>query len=359
MATQPNQFSHLYENKIILAPMVRANNLPFRLTCLQHGADIVYSEEIIDHALSICERVQNETLNCVDYVNIKTGRVMFRTCPEETQRLVLQMGSNCPERALKTAKLVSQDVMGIDFNFGCPKSFSIKGGMGAAMLNKPDEIEALLTTCTQNLSIPVTCKIRILPDLERTIKLVKLIESCGVAAIAVHGRTKDQRPNHECDTEVIRAISESISIPVIANGGSNHIRTFQDILDFKQKTGASSVMIARAAMKNPSIFRPDGIIQPIQELIPEYLKLAVVYDNYLSYTKYSINAMLTPSTYGGEFAAKFQRVADMRSMCQMFNLDKTLLDKIQQVEVNKSDSNAIKVNNNCFPNDHEDKDEVS
>lgn len=316
---EKNQFSKLYENKIILAPMVRANSLPFRLTCLRLGADIVYSEEVIDHALDICERIENKRLNTIDYVN-KTGRVMFRTCPEERNNLVIQLGSNSSARALRTAQLVSQDVMGVDFNFGCPKSFSLKGGMGAAMLNKPDEIKSLLTTCVNNLNIPVTCKIRILPDLNKTLELVKMIESCGVAAIAVHGRTKDQRPNDECDLSFIKEIANKLTIPVIANGGSNHIKTHKDILEFREKTQTSSVMIARAAMKNPSIFKPDNCLMPVQAIMPEFLKLAIRYDNYISYTKYTINAMLSPSTYGSKFANDFQQCDNYEKMSEMFDI---------------------------------------
>lgn len=321
-ATMPelNKFSHLYANKIILAPMIRENSLPFRLLCLKLGADIVYSEEIIDHALSICERIENKQLNTVDFVN-KAGRVIFRTCPEEKEKLVVQLGSNKPERALFTAKLISNDVMGVDFNFGCPKSFSLKGGMGAAMLSKPDDIKELLTTCVQNLNIPVTCKIRVLPSLEKTLELVKMIESCGVAALAVHGRTKDQRSDCECQVNYIKAIRDCLSIPVIANGGSNCIKTYDDILRFKELTGASSVMIARAAMKNPSIFSEDRLLKPIETIIPEFLKLAVKYENYLPNTRYAIQAMMSTSVYGNGFLNSFHHIKDVESICKLFDLE--------------------------------------
>ena len=87
-----------------------------------------------------------------------------------------------------------QDVAGVDVNMGCPKDFSLKGGMGAALLTQPDKVRSILTTLVAGLSIPVTCKIRLLPDIEDTVALVKLIESTGVAAIGIHGRTKCERP---------------------------------------------------------------------------------------------------------------------------------------------------------------------
>lgn len=88
--------------------------------------------------------------------------------------------------------------------------------MGAALLNKPETIKKILTNLVQNLTVPVTCKIRVLPSLEDTLNLVKMIESTGVAAITVHGRTKPERPNHDNRTDYIRSVAETLNIPVIA-----------------------------------------------------------------------------------------------------------------------------------------------
>lgn len=311
--------SRFYSDKIILAPMVRENSLPFRLLCLSKGADLVYTEELIDHRLSTCIRVSNNALGTVDFVDERSS-VMFRTTAAEKEKLILQIGSNDAQRALKSAKLVQDDVSGIDFNFGCPKSFSISGGMGAALLENPRLIKELLTTCSQNLHIPVTCKIRVLPNLKDTLDLVRMIEECGVAAIAVHGRTKNQRPQHENDDDAIRAIVEVLSIPVICNGGSKHIKTFSDILKFRESTGASSVMIARAAMSNPSVFKPDDRLEPVRSVIEEYIKLSVQYDNTVSNTKYAIQAMMASENFGGDFIRNFYATKDMSSICSIFNV---------------------------------------
>lgn len=313
--------SHLFTNKVILAPMVRANSLAFRLLCLNMGADLVYTEELIDYRLSACRRLENNALGTVDFVDDR-GEVIFRTCPLEKNRLVLQLGSNHPGRALKAAKLVCRDVMAIDFNFGCPKSFSLSGGMGAALLEKPDEIEALLTTCVNNLTIPVTCKIRLLPQLDKTLKLVKLIESCGVSAIAVHGRTKEQRSHEENDNDAIRIISKNIRVPVIANGHSNHIKLYSDIVKFKELTKASSVMIARAALRNPSIFNSEVVeSKPIDSVISEFIKLSVKYDNSIANTKYLLPLIMASGKYGGQFVHKFHTAGDLWTICKLFGLE--------------------------------------
>ena len=102
------------------------------------------------------------------------------------------------------------DIDGLDVNMGCPKSFSLKGGMGAALLSQPEKIKSILSglvTAVGHL-IPITCKIRVFPNLEKTLELAKIIESTGVAAVAVHGRTKDERPNHTNNVAYIQAVAK-------------------------------------------------------------------------------------------------------------------------------------------------------
>ncbi|XP_019510729.1 PREDICTED: tRNA-dihydrouridine(20) synthase [NAD(P)+]-like [Hipposideros armiger] len=286
-----NSLSLCYHNKLILAPMVRVGTLPMRLLALDYGADIVYCEELIDLKMLQCKRVVNEVLSTVDFV-APDDRVVFRTCKREQSRVVFQMGTSDAERALAVARLVENDVAGIDVNMGCPKEYSTKGGMGAALLSDPDKIEKILSTLVKGTCRPVTCKIRILPSLEDTLSLVKRIERTGIAAIAVHGRKREERPQHPVSCEAIKAIAETLSIPVIANGGSHeHIQEYLDIEDFRQATAASSVMVARAAMWNPSIFLKEGL-RPLDEVMQKYIQYAVQYDNHYTNTKYCLCQML-------------------------------------------------------------------
>jgi tRNA-dihydrouridine synthase 2 len=123
---------------MVLAPMVRINSLPFRELAHEFGADVVYTEELIDKKIIGSERVVNTALGTIDYV--KKGAVIFRTTAEERSRLVLQLGTACPDLALQAARTMAQDVHAIDVNCGCPKHFSISGGMGAALLKQPDKL---------------------------------------------------------------------------------------------------------------------------------------------------------------------------------------------------------------------------
>lgn len=155
---------------------------------------------------------------------------MFRTCSREKERLVLQIGTSDPERAVEVARMVEKDVAGIDVNMGCPKKFSLLGGMGAALLKEPQKAVDILNKLVENVTIPITCKIRVLPDLEATLRLCDTFVATGIAAIAVHGRTIEERPQHPNRNHVLREISNRLSIPVIANGGSRDIQTYSDIL---------------------------------------------------------------------------------------------------------------------------------
>ncbi|XP_039359891.1 tRNA-dihydrouridine(20) synthase [NAD(P)+]-like isoform X1 [Mauremys reevesii] len=307
-----------FRSKKILAPMVRVGTLPMRLLALDFGADIVYCEELIDIKMVQCKRVVNEVLETVDFV-APNERVVFRTCVRERDCVVFQMGSADAERALAVAKLVENDVAGIDVNMGCPKEYSTKGGMGAALLSDPDKIECILSTLVKGICKPVTCKIRILPSLEDTISLVKRIEKTGVAAIAVHGRKKEERPQHPVHCEVIKAISEAVSVPVIANGGSHDfIKEYTDIEAFQQAAGASSVMIARAAMWNPSIFRREGLC-PLKEVMQEYIKYAVRYDNHYTNTKYCLCQMLREQLETTE-GKKLHAAQSTQEICEVFEM---------------------------------------
>lgn len=279
-----------YRNKVILAPMVRIGTLPMRLLALHYGADYVYTEELIDYRLLKCQRVENKVLGTVDYVD-DDHQIVFRTCEKEKGRNIIQIGTCSPERAVQVAKFVEADVAGIDVNMGCPKEFSIKGGMGAALLTQPDKVKAILTALVQSTVLPVTCKIRVLDKLEDTLALGKLIESTGVKAIAVHGRTKEERPQHANRTAVINALAKHVDIPIIANGGSGEISCYEDIERFREASGAASVMLARQAESNCSIFSKDGK-KPIDEVIEQYLAYAIEYDNRATNTKYCVQQML-------------------------------------------------------------------
>ncbi|CAH8582098.1 unnamed protein product [Schistosoma mattheei] len=338
--------------KTFLAPMVRVSTHPMRLLCLEYGADYVISEELIDQRIIRSARIVNAELNTIDFV-LPDGSVTFRTSAEEKNRVIVQLGTPEPGTALQAAKMLENDVMGIDVNMGCPKAYSIKGGMGAALLTKPEIVKDILTTLTTNLRIPVTCKMRILPELEKTIALAKLIESTGVAAITIHGRTINERSMHRNRNEVIQAIAHSVGIPVLANGGSRDIiRNHEDIEYFRQLTSATGVVIARAAMWNPAIFKSLQVDEPLpklEEIICRYLTLSVRYDHHIAGAKYCVLRML--HDFGGTPIYEDVLASnELRDLCAIWNMldvyDHEMSNRLERLKNHQLTLNNSTVNCN-------------
>ncbi|KYM94681.1 PREDICTED: tRNA-dihydrouridine(20) synthase [NAD(P)+]-like [Cyphomyrmex costatus] len=319
-----------YSNKLILAPMVRIGTLPMRLLALDYGADIVYTEELIDRKLLRSIRRENDVLGTVDYIDKTDGTVVFRTCSREREHVVLQIGTSDPVRAAEVARMVENDVAGIDVNMGCPKKFSILGGMGASLLREPQKAIDILRKLIETVTVPITCKIRVLPDLEETLQLCDTLASTGIAAIAVHGRTIEERPQHPNRNDVLQQISARLSIPVIANGGSKDIQKHSDIFRFKKETGCSSVMLARAAEWNCSIFRKENSL-PMETVIKSYLKHAINCDNSPSNTKYCIQNILR-ELQESPLGRRFLNAQTLEQICQVWKLDDYCRSKSEEFQ---------------------------
>ncbi|KAK1937176.1 tRNA-dihydrouridine(20) synthase [NAD(P)+]-like [Phytophthora citrophthora] len=283
--------SELYENKVCLSPMVRSGTLPLRLLSLRYGADLVYGEEIVDKRIISAVRVPNEVVNAVDFVSRNGDSVVFRTCPEEAGKVVFQIGTADAVLALKAAEAVARDVAAVDINMGCPKHFSVQGGMGAALLRKPEVACDIIKTLRRNLNIPVSCKIRLLPEIQDTIDTAKRLEDAGAYAVGVHMRQIHERPHDKASWDRLAPVVSALSVPVLANGD---VFVHEDIDKLRKISGASSFLIARGALANPSIFRKEGRL-PVGEVVRDYLKAAAETDNVYQNTKYNVMRMIPSS----------------------------------------------------------------
>ena len=285
----PDNAREFYSGKNICAPMVRISTLATRLVAAEYGADLVYSEEIVDKRFVTCKRGENKELGTIDFVDNKDV-LTFRTVPEEKERLVFQVGTSSAALALQSAQLVAGDVAAIDVNMGCPKHFSTSGGMGARLLSQPELIRDILVTLRRNLpaTTHVTCKIRLLESEKATAELAKMIESCGVSAFAVHGRYIPQRPREPAHWSLIKNVVDSVDCPVIANGD---VMCYEDFAKIRVETGAASAMCARAAQWNLSVFRAEGFL-PIHEVKRHFVRRAIEYDNPLTFTKFQLREIL-------------------------------------------------------------------
>jgi len=231
----------------------------------------------------------------IDY--LKDGKSVFSTHPVEKSRLIFQLGSANPAQAYKAIKVVADDVAGVDLNCGCPKPFSTHGGMGANLLTTPDLLCDVLRAMRHAAPahVAVTCKIRLLPTQEDTIKLVRQIVQTGVVnAITIHCRTKEMRPREPALTLRFKEVAEAIKkeskgrIPVVVNGDC---WSAEDEAKFLDMTGATSIMLARGAELNPSVFRREGKLSVPDIIAPQYAQYAAFFNNPWGNTKYCMGQL--------------------------------------------------------------------
>ena len=146
--------------------------------------------------------------------------------------------------------------------------------MGAALMKNPENAQNILRALVNNLKIPVTAKIRCFESIELTVEFAKKLEATGISALAVHGRLKEERPRSDCRYDTIKAVAKALTIPVLANGGSNDFTCRLGIDQFQIKTETAGVLVARAAQWNPSVFNKKGP-RPIENVIGTGLLIRV------------------------------------------------------------------------------------
>nr|XP_031857703.1 uncharacterized protein CI109_006863 [Kwoniella shandongensis]KAA5524775.1 hypothetical protein CI109_006863 [Kwoniella shandongensis] len=273
-----------YREKLVLAPMVRTGSLPMRLLSLYYGAGLVWSPEVVDKAIIGAERTVDPETGVIVYH--KGQGPIFTTHPVERPYLIFQIGSSNPELAVKAAQTVQQDVAGIDLNCGCPKPFSTHSGMGAALLSTPDILLNILRALLDTIPLPISCKIRLLPTQPSTMYLASRILRTGIRNLTVHCRTRDMRSGERALWERlgdIVALGKRRNIPITCNGDGEGWANWEKI---RTVTGADSVMLARSAERNPSIFLPTGPVCNLTQVIPKLLGLAEYTKNPWGNTKF-------------------------------------------------------------------------
>uniref|UniRef100_A0A7S3J3P4 DUS-like FMN-binding domain-containing protein n=2 Tax=Euplotes harpa TaxID=151035 RepID=A0A7S3J3P4_9SPIT len=233
--------------------MVRVGLLPFRLLALRHGADLVYTEEIIDKKLLNAKRVVNQKLGTIDFVNKNDNSIVLRIAEEEKEFIVCQIGSSNPATALKAAKIIENDVESIDVNMGCPEHFSVHAGMGSGLLKRPKTARSILEELTKNVSVPISCKVRLLPKLKDSLNFMKLMQSAGIHQIGVHSRTREEMSRGFAHWSTILEAKQDpeLTIPVLASGDCFSVK---DAFELRRYTQCDGILIARGACHNPYIF---------------------------------------------------------------------------------------------------------
>jgi len=227
------------DNITVLAPLAGITNLPLRLLAKEAGCGLVYSEMVSAHGLV------NQSQ--------KTSKILDST-PEEKPLTVQIFGSDPGVMAEAAGIVADKGADIVDINFGCAVRKILKSGSGAALMRDPRKAEALLKAVRQVLKIPLTIKIRSGWDPSgcQAFEIAALAQDCGVDAIAVHPRFGKQGFAGQADWSIIRKIKDMLAIPVIGNGDIN---TPEDALRMQSETGCDAVMLGRAAIGNPFIFK--------------------------------------------------------------------------------------------------------
>ena len=227
------------KNRYILAPMAGVTDLPFRLLCKEQGAGLLCMEMISAKALQ--------------YKNRNT-KALLQIDPREYP-VSLQLFGADPDIISEQAKAIEELPFQIlDINMGCPVPKVVKNGEGSALMKNPRLVYDVVYKTVRAISKPVTVKIRKGFDEEHVnaVEIAKIIEEAGGAAVAVHGRTREQYYSGKADWDIIRQVKEAVSIPAIGNGDVTGFLVAEQLLE---ETGCDGVMIGRGCQGNPWIFR--------------------------------------------------------------------------------------------------------
>jgi tRNA-dihydrouridine synthase B len=239
-------------NNLILAPMAGVTDLPFRLLCSRQGVGLCCMEMVSAKAILY----KNKNTESLLEIHKDEGPVSLQLFGSDP-KILNEMAKKIEERPFSV----------LDINMGCPVPKVVNNGEGSALMKNPKLVEEIVSSVVKAVQKPVTVKIRKGFDEEHVnaVEIAKIAEAAGAAAVAVHGRTREQYYAGEADWEIIAKVKEALTIPVIGNGDVTDGQSAERLLT---QTGCDGVMIGRAARGNPWIFSQvaayleDGTVLP-------------------------------------------------------------------------------------------------
>ncbi len=226
------------ENNILLAPMAGITDLPFRVMAKKQGAALVYTEMVSSKAIF--------------YGDEKTKKLLNMEC--EKRPVAVQVFGSDVESMAYAAKYVEPIADIIDINMGCPAPKVVKNGDGSKLLLNLDLAEEIVKAVVEAVKKPVTVKFRKGWNNSNVVAVeaAKRFERAGAKAITIHGRTREEYYSGACDLDIIKEVKQAVSIPVIGNGDVKDIKSAQRMFEY---TGVDAIMIGRASLGNPWIFK--------------------------------------------------------------------------------------------------------
>ncbi|KAJ1960786.1 tRNA dihydrouridine synthase [Dipsacomyces acuminosporus] len=240
----------------VCAPMVRYSKNAFREVLRDYSVDIAYTPMILADVFKSSEFART------DYTTND------RDCP-----VVVQFAAHDPVDLAQAAQLIAPYTDGIDLNCGCPQKWAWKEKIGAYLSEEPETVHEMVKAVKAVVDTPCSVKIRKHPtDPRITVELVRRAEKMGVDWITIHGRTRHQKSTEPVDYDIIKTVKESVSVPVLANGG---IFTLDDADTMYRNTGVDGVMVARGLLQNPAMFA--GHKHTPLECVQSYVNCALAY----------------------------------------------------------------------------------
>ena len=226
-------------NNLILAPMAGVTDLPFRLLCSRQGVGLCCMEMVSAKAILY----KNKNTESLLEIHKDEGPVSLQLFGSDP-KILSEMAKKIEERPFSV----------LDINMGCPVPKVVNNGEGSALMKNPKLVEEIVSSVVKAVQKPVTVKIRKGFDEEHVnaVEIAKIVEAAGAAAVAVHGRTREQYYAGEADWEIIAKVKQAVSIPVIGNGDVVDGPSAKALLT---QTGCDGIMVGRAAQGNPWIFR--------------------------------------------------------------------------------------------------------
>ncbi len=248
--------SLVLSNQLILAPMFKITDLPFRILCREQGASLAFAE------MTHCDAI------------LRNPRIAAAVTHsnERDKPFGIQLAAENPGKLLEAIRLLEDQADLFDLNLGCPSPRTRATGHGSALLAFPQKISQLVAAMRKATDKPITAKIRLPPHPEHAVALSKLIADAGADALTVHARAVSARHSGDVDLGIVARIKSELSIPVINNGGVRNAETLGIIA---AQTNCDGFMLARSAIGNP------GIFAQVQQQVPISSQEALV--RYLSY----------------------------------------------------------------------------
>lgn len=259
------------DNPFVLAPMAGVTDLPFRKLCKEQGAGLICMEMVSAKAISFHNK-NTEALMEIDKCENPVSMQLFGSEPE----LMARVAAEIEERPF--------DIL--DINMGCPVPKVVNNGEGSALLKNPELIVKIVKSVSSAIKKPLTVKVRIGFENEPVdiVEIAKRVEDAGAAAIAVHGRTRQQYYSGTADWDTIRRVKEAVTIPVIGNGDVDSLEKAEALI---KETGCDGVMIGRAVRGNPWLFRelnhyfetgeklPRPSVEEVREMILRHARMQI------------------------------------------------------------------------------------